>query len=235
MYSDNATTFVGAQKQIKEFYDFIKSKEVLGEIELFLREHQTTWSFIPPNAPNFGGLWEAAVKSTKFHLTRIVGTAHLTFEELQTILCEIESILNSRPLLPLSSDPNDMTYLTPGHFLVGTPLNSFPTPNLNDVNTNRLLRWELIEQMRQHFWSRWSSEYLNSLQERHKWQKCKGQQLEPGQLVIIKQQGLAPLQWLMGRIEQVHPGSDNIVRSATIKTIKGSYVRPISKLAILPT
>lgn len=84
------TNFVGAQKQIKEFYELIQNKEVLGDIELFLRKHHTTWSFIPPNALNFGGLWEAAVKSTKFHITRIVGNAHLTFEELQTVLTEIE-------------------------------------------------------------------------------------------------------------------------------------------------
>jgi len=199
-----------------------------------LDENYTSWSFIPPNAPNFGGIWEAAVKSAKFHLTRIVGGAHLTFEEMQTILCEIEAILNSRPLVPLSSDTNNTAYLSPGHFLVGSPLNSFPTMDVNDVNTNRLLQWQVIEQMRQHFWSRWSNEYLNHLQERYKWKNRKGPLLEPGNLVLIKQQGLAPLQWLSGRVEEVHPDTDGVVRTATIKTAKGSYVRPISKLAIMP-
>lgn len=163
-----------------------------------------------------------------------MGSANLTFEEMQTILCETEAILNSRPLVPLSSDPNDMAYLTPSHFLIGHPLNAFPHANLNDVNTNLLTRWQLIEQMRQHFWSRWSREYLNSLQERNKWKKCKGAQLEPGQLVVIKQASLAPLQWVTGRVEQIHLGADGIARSATVKTSKGSYVRPLSKLATLP-
>lgn len=234
MCSDNATTFIGAQRQIKEFYDFLNMESVQASIEHFLRDQQTTWSFIPPNTPHHDGLWEAAVKSVKFHLTRIVGTANLTFEEMQTVLCEIEAILNSRPLIPLSSDPNDLNYLSPGHFLVGSPLNSFPTPNLENVNTNTLIRWQMIEQMRQHFWRRWSMEYLNSLQERHKWKTSKGQQLEPGQMVLIKQPGVPPMQWLTGRVTDVQIGSHGLRRSATVMTARGSYVRPLSRLAILP-
>ncbi|XP_077270667.1 uncharacterized protein LOC143901909 [Temnothorax americanus] len=234
IYSDNATNFVGAQKQIKEFYEFLKADSTRSLIEHFLHEQKTEWSFIPPNAPHFGGLWEAAVKSVKFHLARIIGSAHLTFEEMQTVLCEIEAILNSRPITPLSSDPNDMNYLSPGHFLVGAPLNSFPTSDLNDINVNKLLRWQIIEQMRQDFWRRWSQEYLNTLQQRNKWQTSKGQQLETGQLVIIKQQATAPLQWPIGRVQEIHIGSDGVARSATVKTNKGSYVRPLTKLAILP-
>lgn len=87
-------------------------------------------------------------------MARIVGKAHLIFEELQTILCEIEAILNSRPITQLSSDPNDLNYLSPGHFLIGTALNSVPYPDLSNLNENRLFRWQRIEQMRQHFWER---------------------------------------------------------------------------------
>ncbi|XP_071652185.1 uncharacterized protein [Temnothorax longispinosus] len=234
MYSDNGTTFVGAQKQLKELYDFYLKQTNMSQIEQFCSEQEISWNFIPPNAPHFGGLWEAAVKSAKFHMTRIVGKVHLTFEELQTVLCEIEAILNSRPLTQLSSDPNDLNYLTPDHFLIGTALNSFPCSDLSDVNENRLMRWQRVEQIRQHFWRRWSDEYLHSLQERSKWQSNTGIQLEPNQLVLIKQQNLAPLQWTPGRVQEVHPGSDNIARTATIKTSKSSFVRPLSRLAILP-
>lgn len=89
--------------------------------------------------PRIGGLWEAAVKFAKFYLAYIVGSAHLTFEKMQTIFCEIEAILNSRSLVPLSSDANDLIYLSPGHFLVGSPLNSFPGRNLSDVNTAHIV------------------------------------------------------------------------------------------------
>lgn len=174
------------------------------------------------------------MKSAKFHLAGIIGLAHLTFEEMQTALCEIEAILNLRPISPLSSDPNDTSYLSPGHFLVGTPLNSFPNRNLIDVNCNALLRWQRIEQMRQHFWSKWSREYVSSLQQRTKWRTSGGQQLAPRQLVLIMQPNLAPLQRATGRVEQVHPGADGVTRTATVRTARGSYVRPLSRLAILP-
>ncbi|XP_077282820.1 uncharacterized protein LOC143908865 [Temnothorax americanus] len=234
IYSDNGTTFVGAHKQIKEFHNLLNDSQVRDDIKQFVREQETSWSFIPPNAPHFGGLWEAAVKSAKYHMARIIGNAHLTFEEMQTVLCEVEAILNSRPLTQLSDDPNDFAYLSPGHFLVGTPLNSFPCHDLHDINENRLTRWQRVEQIKQHFWRRWSSEYLNSLQERTKWKVNKGIQLKPEQLVLIKQQGLAPLQWHLGRVQDVHTGPDGATRVATVRTAKGAFMRPLSRLAVLP-
>ncbi|XP_018372878.1 PREDICTED: uncharacterized protein LOC108767463, partial [Trachymyrmex cornetzi] len=234
VFSDNRTNFVGANRQLKELYKFYNQSQTQDQIVQFLSELEISWNFIPPNAPHFGGLWEAAVKSAKLHMARIVGRAHLTFEELQTVLCEIEAILNSRPITALSSDPNDMSPLTPGHFLIGAALNSFPSRNLVDVPENRLLRWQRVEQIRQHFWRRWSTEYLQSLQERNKWKINKGIQLLPNQLVLVRQPNLAPLQWLLGRVQETHPGADGVARTATLQTSKGSITRPLTKLAILP-
>jgi len=72
-----------------------------------------------------------------------MGKAHLTFEEMQIMLCEIEAILNFRPITPISSDPNDLECLTPDHFLVGTALNTFSSRDLNDVLENRLVRQQV--------------------------------------------------------------------------------------------
>lgn len=235
MYSDNGTTFVGAQIQLKELCEFYRTQLAQSEITQFLCNQEISWSFILPNAPRFGGLWEVAVKSAKYHMTRIIGKTHLTFEKMQTVLSEIEAILNSRLITTLSADPNNLAYLTPVHFLVGAVLNSFACSDLNDINENRLTRWQIIEQIRQHFWRRWSNEYLHSLQERTKWRTSKGPQLLPSQLVLIKQQNLTPLQWTLGRIQDIHPDANNVARTATIKTAYGSFVRPLSRLAILPT
>lgn len=67
----------------------------------------------PPYSPHFGGLWEAAVKSAKTHLKRVIGETTLTFEEIITHLCQIEACLNYRPLMPISDDPQNLSPLTP--------------------------------------------------------------------------------------------------------------------------
>lgn len=67
-----------------------------------------------------------------------------------------------------------------------------------------------------------------------KWKTNKGRQLKVGQLVLLKQQDLAPLNWRIGRVEQVHADSEGNARSAAIKTATGSLIRPLSKIAILP-
>ncbi|XP_070511538.1 uncharacterized protein [Cardiocondyla obscurior] len=234
MYSDNGTTFVGAEKQLREMLDCVRSEATSTALREFLSERGISWKFMPPYAPHFGGLWEAAVKSTKTHLNRVVGQAHLTYEEMYTSLCEIEAILNSRPLAPISADPNDLECLTPGHFLIGAALCSLSFPDFTHVPESRLLRWQRVEQMRQHFWKRWSAEYLHTLIQRTKWRTDRGTPIGVGQLVVVQQPGLGPLQWLLGRVETVHPGPDGVVRTATIRTKKGEVTRPSTKLAVLP-
>jgi len=77
------------------------------------------WHFMPAQIPHFGGLWESAVKSLKRLFYNVASEAALTFKEISTLVAQIESILNSRSLTPLLEDPNNLGYLTPGHFLIG--------------------------------------------------------------------------------------------------------------------
>ncbi|KMQ90475.1 hypothetical protein RF55_9768 [Lasius niger] len=115
----------------------------------------TEWSFIPPGAPHFGGLWKAGVKSVKYHLQRILGEHKLTYEEMATLMSQIEACLNSRPLNALSNDPSDLAALTPGHLLIGESLVNIPEPSFLDVDANKLSsRWTLVSNMRDHFWNR---------------------------------------------------------------------------------
>ncbi|XP_061399248.1 uncharacterized protein LOC133334953 [Musca vetustissima] len=183
IYSDCGTNFVGASKELRVLHHK-STKSLPEELRHILNKNGTTWHFIPPASPNFGGLWEAGVKSVKYHLKRIVGDRVLSFEELSTLLSQIESCLNSRPLCPLSSDPSDYDALTPAHFLIGEPTNCIQEENLMDVNENRLDKWKRLERLKQHFWKRWHSEYLNRLQSRPKWLDEK-RNAKIGDLVLI--------------------------------------------------
>ncbi|CAG7784714.1 unnamed protein product [Allacma fusca] len=191
------------------------------------------WHFNPPSTPHFGGLWESGVRVVKVNLKRVIGTTTLNFEEFATLLAQVESCVNSRPLSPSSSNPEDLTALTAGHFLIGAPLNSLPEPDLTDTKLSRLSRWQLCEQLSQHFWKRWHTEYLLQLQQRHKWNSS-SENLKEGTLVLLKDERLPPTQWKLGRILQVHPGHDGLVRVVTIKTSTGEFKRPIVKLCPLP-
>ncbi|KAJ0169660.1 hypothetical protein K1T71_014845 [Dendrolimus kikuchii] len=163
----------------------------------------------------------------------VLGNSHLTFEELYTILVQIEAILNSRPLSPLSSDPNDLNPLTPGHFLVGRPLTALPVPKLDNINPTRLQRWERVESLRQHFWTRWHKEYVSELQQKIKWKYSKGS-LKKGTLVIIKEEATPPMKWNLGRIVEVHPGVDGVTRVADTQTRKGIITRAFNRICPPP-
>ncbi|XP_018374065.1 PREDICTED: uncharacterized protein LOC108768206 [Trachymyrmex cornetzi] len=113
--SDNGTNFVGAHSELCRLGEFLNKNE--NKLCDKLIAERINWSFILAYSPHFGGIWEAGIKSTKYYLKRVMGDASLTFEELYSLLVQIESILNSRPLSPLSSHPDDLLPLTPAHFL----------------------------------------------------------------------------------------------------------------------
>ncbi|GFV63238.1 integrase catalytic domain-containing protein [Trichonephila clavipes] len=123
-----------------------------------------------PYAPNFGGLWESSIKLAKRHLIKTCKGHLRSFEELSTLLCQIEACINYRPLVPLSSDPADIRALTPGHFLIGEPLLEIPESK-SIINTSLSLscRWKSLLKLRQHFWDRWHKEVLHHYQSRPKW------------------------------------------------------------------
>lgn len=149
-------------------------------------------------------------------------------------MCQVEAILNSRPLTPLSNDPDDLHVLTPSHFLIGDLLTSIPQRDVTEVPTNRLVLYERLQQLVQHFWRRWSSEYLTSLQSRAKCGRNKGPPIKIGSLVLLREENLPPQQWSLGRIIKVHPGKDNVIRVVSVKTKTGVFKRAVTKISVLP-
>lgn len=230
--SDNGRNFVGANNYLRELYSFLSHNA--ASIGSELSKQGITWTFDPPVCPHWGGLFEAAVKSAKTHLKRVVGDTPLTFEELTTVFTKIEAILNSRPLCPISCrDPNNLEVLSPGHFLIGQPLTALPEHTYTEVKLQRLTRFQLVQQITQHFWNRWRSEYLSTLQTRNKWTDPNNPPFID-ELVLLKDDNTPPLEWRRGRIVQLYPGSDGVVRVVDVRTPSATFKRSLTKLIRLP-
>ncbi|XP_075162510.1 uncharacterized protein LOC142235137 [Haematobia irritans] len=232
IHCDNATNFVGANAKLKELKDAMFSETGQKQITDFVAENGIEFVFIPPRAPHFGGLWEAAVKSTKNLLYRTVANANLTFEQLATVLVEVEAILNSRPIAPMTDDPNDGSALTPGHLLIGTSLKAIPEINVTDSGTTKK-QWQQISDLKARFWKIFQRDYIVELQSRTKWSKP-SRNLEVGALVLVHEDNTLPQKWLIGRVSAAVAGADGIVRVADIKTKNGIIRRAIHKLALIP-
>ncbi|XP_061713360.1 uncharacterized protein LOC133522150 [Cydia pomonella] len=227
LFCDNGRNLVAAAKEINDFFKLYEN-----DISEFAAGQGMKFKFAPAYAPNFNGYAEAGIKSAKFHLKRILGNTHLTFEELSSLFSQVEAILNSRPLCPLSSSPNNFYPLTPGHFLICRPLTSLPSPPLQDRNPNRLDRYLRLEQLRQHFWKRWSAEFVSLQQQRYKWRE-RQRDLRLGELVLIKEEGLPPLLWRMGRVVKLYNGKDGVPRVADINTARGIVKRALNRMCPL--
>ncbi|KAK2579108.1 hypothetical protein KPH14_000886 [Odynerus spinipes] len=225
---------LGANRQLQELYEILANEQSKNKLIHYCTDRGITWHFSPPSAPHFGGLWEAGVKSFKTHLHRTVGDTLFTYEQLNTYVIEIEAILNSRPITPLSSDPNDLDALTPNHFLIGGLLANMPEKDFVDTSSNRLSTWQHIYKVKQHFWKRWYKEYLNEITTRKKWHVAGANTFKIGDLIVLKEDNLPPLRWALGRIIALHPGDDGIIRVATVKTAAGTYVRCVKRLCPLP-
>ncbi|XP_011858658.1 PREDICTED: uncharacterized protein LOC105556186 [Vollenhovia emeryi] len=230
LFSDNGTNFVGAERELSEMYEFLKKEE--KTIHLQLAKQKINWSFIPPRTPNFGGLWESAVKRVKHHFNAVTKGLVLTFEECYTLLVGIEAVMNSRPLTPCSNDPQDLSVLTPSHFLVGEFLLQPVEGDYADIPENRIGHWRHILKVRQDFWHRWHRECLTEMQRRSKWTEGDSN-LQEG-MVLLRKTQTPPLQWHIGRIISVHPGRDGVVRVVSVKTAQGQFKRSARSVCVLP-
>ncbi|GFV63771.1 integrase catalytic domain-containing protein [Trichonephila clavipes] len=156
----------------------------------------------------------------------------MTLEEFLTIITQIEGILNSRPITPLSENIDDLEVLTPGHFLIGRPITSISEPNLLDKTEKHTFSVAKINKNSSTYLDKWSRDYLNNLQQRNKWQFHKDN-VKLNITVLIKDDNLPVNKWSLGRITKLVPGTDGKVRVVEIKTNKGNIKRSIGKVCVL--
>ena len=166
MYSDNGTNFTGASKELKEVVSHLDHQKVND----FATALNIVWKFNPPSAPHMGGAWERLVRSVKEILTAIMKDRVLTDPQLYTLVTEVESTLNSRPLTHFSDDVTDLEPLTPNHILLGLHRNWGYMCDTDDKDVISRKKWRQVQAAANAFWRRWKTEYLPKLTKRSRWQ-----------------------------------------------------------------
>jgi transposase InsO family protein len=230
IWSDNATTFRGADRELQKAVRAIDKDELVRYGSM----RRIEWRFIPPASPHMGGCWERMVKAVKTALKATLKTRVPREDTLATVLIEAEAIVNGRPLTYVPLDHIDDLPLTPNDFL-------FPMTDRTDITTTSgtfadgdLLRrsWRESQRLADLLWKRWVKEYLPTLTRREKWYRTSAPLVDGDVVVIADSQSPRNL-WLRGIVIKTYPGRDGQVRVADVRTEHGLYQRPVTKLCRL--
>lgn len=220
--SDNGKTFKGAAKIIRRIMEH-------REVVQHFAGVQVQWTFNLERAPWWGGIFERMVRSTKRCLRKMIGRAKLSYEELLTVLIEVEMVINSRPISYVTSSDLEEP-LTPSHLLTGRRLLSLPDnlcysqladPDYDPETTPEILtrRMKFLNTTLERFWKRWKREYLLELRNSHRiTKKVPGnKQIAVGDVVVIHSDQEKQGFWNLGVIQEIIPGRDGEIRGAIVK------------------
>lgn len=227
--SDNGTNLTSADSELKKA---IKEWNQNHKLQVALQQKGIEWIFNPPAASHFGGVWERLIKQVKQTLLSLTKDQILDDESLHTFICEVEAIMNSRPLTTNPDSPNDLEPLTPNHLLLLKGQPTLPPGLFQKSDTYSRRRWKQIQYLADIFWKRWVREYLPNLQERQKWFKKK-RNYANGDIVLIADPTAPRGSWMLGKVIDTKKDSKGIVRSLTLKTKTSVIDRPITKVCLL--
>ena len=228
LLSDCGTNFKAGEAELRNAF-----QAMAPDLKQKLARSQVHFQFNPPSAPHFGGSWEREIKSIKMALRVVLGSQPTTETVLQTVLIEVEGILNSKPLAYISSDLADPDPVTPNLLLMGRPDSSLPQAIYCSSELLGKRKWRHSQILADQFWPAFIKFYLPNLQARQKWETDK-ENLVSGQVVMIVDPQLPRASWPIGRITETYPGKDGKVRSAKVIIQGREYVRPVSRLIPLP-
>ena len=228
IYCDNGTNFVGAKNELAKSLRELVQAKITNECV----KSGTEWNFNPPLASHMGGMWERLIRTSRKVFSGLFDRKYrMTDEILDTILCEAEAIINSRPLTKIVDDPNSDAILTPAHFLMLVQGHECP-PGVFDEKDVFRKRWRFVQYLCNEFWRRWLLEYLPELQKRQKWFRPQ-RNLQVGDVVLLCDESVPRYKWPLGRILQVNVGLDGLVRSVRVKTRLSVFDRPIHKVVLI--
>lgn len=233
--SDRGTNFVGATDSLK--IDVINVEDTT--VKNFLYNKGTVWIFNPPHSSHMGGVWERMIGVARRILDSLLlgqHGSHLTHEVLTTFMAEVSAIVNSRPLVPVSTDPDCTQILTPSSLL--TQKFDLGVEALVAIDPSNMYRaqWQRVQMLADMFWARWKREYLQTLQKRCKWQTPEVN-LKTGDVVLLKDSQTCRGEWPMALVVNALESEDGKVRKAEVRVIKEGksavYTRPICELVLL--
>ncbi|XP_066914234.1 uncharacterized protein [Clytia hemisphaerica] len=236
MHSDNGTNFVGTERELKKAISEMDHERIAKYMNE--QDGDWIWKFNPPASSHMGGVWERHIRSIRRILAALLKSQgpSLNTETLTTLLVEVESIINSRPLtVDTVSDPTEPMALSPMNLLTMKSKVVLPPPGeFDESDLYSRKRWRRIQFLANEFWERWRKEYLFQLQHRTKW-RTKEMNFRSGDIVLLKDNTLTNTRndWLMGTIEKVYPDDTGTVRSVDCRIGKNVYRRPITKLVLL--
>ncbi|GFU77765.1 integrase catalytic domain-containing protein [Trichonephila clavipes] len=185
------------------------------------------WKFIPPNAAWWGGWWERLVRIIKELLRRSLGKSILSYEELSTVICDCEFLINSRPLTYISENPQELIPLTPAMFLIENRCSD--TTDIDELNSRDLrkrmkYRIKLLSDLRQRF----RKEYLSELIQKQNDNRVREPRIE--EMVLIGNDNKKRLSWPIAKIIELIPGRDGEIRTVRLKTQHGTAIRPVQRI-----
>ncbi|XP_035208060.1 uncharacterized protein LOC118182779 [Stegodyphus dumicola] len=221
IYSDNGINFRGTNNLLKSLnWSQVENSEDLAPIK---------WKFIPPTAAWWDGWWERLIRSVKNLLLRTLGRSSLNFEDLSTILCEVEAVMNNRLLTHISEESDKFVPLTPSSFI--QDIQEIGIPDLEKINFQKLRkRYRKCQNIKGQLRNRFRKEYLANLVQKS---REKTQVIQTGDVVVIELDNRKRLNWPIGKVTKLFPSRDGCTRVAEVKPSSGTFVRPIRKLCHL--
>jgi len=227
--SDNGGNFVKGEKELRQAVgDWNQDK-----IHNFLLAKNVKWIFNPPAGSHHGGVWERCIRTVRKVAGALLKEQPLDDEGLLTLMCEVESIINGRPITKVSDDPKDLEALTPNHLLLLRAGPTLPPGAFTKEDNYSRRRWRQVQYLADVFWRRWIREYLPTLQERRKWNRT-NRNFAVNDVVLVVDESLPRSCWPLARILEVYQSrKDGLVRSVKVKMKSSTLVRPIDKIVLL--
>ena len=225
LYTDNGTNFTGAERVLKEEIKLWNE----NKIHEYLQQQQIEWKFNTPKASHAGGSWERAIRTVRRVLQAVMPNTRLDDDGLITVFCEVEAVVNSRPLTEVSLEIGEDLPLTPNHLLRLNPKVALSPMITSAKDCYARNRYKVVQFVADEFWRRWLEEYPATIMTRTKWKREK-ENLRLGDVVLIVDENSVRGDWPLGRVIELCPDKYGLVRSVKVKTKGGCFRRPITKL-----